>query len=116
MAGVVLPIFESSGLYNCFDEANVSPLYSNLNRTHFQGVGVREDEGKVELRMSHKRSNTKVKIALEISGELAQTLEEYINRGLFTSKPEIVRAALRCLFDDLKERDLLKARLKMISE
>jgi hypothetical protein len=52
-------------------------------------VGTREDEGKVELIMSRKRSIFIVKIALELSGELAQILNGYINRGLLTSKPEI---------------------------
>jgi len=33
---------------------------------------------------------SKVRIKLELSKEIAWKLEDYINRGLFTSKPEII--------------------------
>lgn len=48
---------------------------------------------------------------IELSGELVQRMEEYISRGLFTSKPELIRAALRQLFYDLDEKELQRSRL-----
>jgi len=61
----------------------------------------------------YPRVDTKIDFVL--SGELAQQLEEYINRGLYSSKPEIVRDALRQLFLSLEERDFQRARMNMIS-
>jgi Arc/MetJ-type ribon-helix-helix transcriptional regulator len=54
---------------------------------------------------------TKIKIDFELSGELAQRMEEYLSRGLFKSKPELIRAALRQLFYDLDEKELQRSRL-----
>ena len=47
----------------------------------------------------------KVKLDFELSGELAQKLEGYLDRGLFKSKSEIVRDALRHLFEHLEEAE-----------
>ena len=60
----------------------------------------------------YPRVDTKIDFVL--SGELAQQLEEYINRGLYSSKPEIVRDALRQLFLNLEQRDYQRARMNMI--
>ena len=60
--------------------------------------------------MSNK---TKTKIDFELSGELARKLKEYLDKGLFESKPEVVRDALRHLFEHLEEVDL-NARREML--
>ena len=56
-----------------------------------------------------------VKIDFVLKGELAQSMEDLIRRGLFSSKPEVVRAALRMLFNNIEETDLNRQRLHMIS-
>jgi Arc/MetJ-type ribon-helix-helix transcriptional regulator len=38
-------------------------------------------------------------------------MEEYISSGLYTRKPELIRAALRQLFYDLDERELQRLRI-----
>jgi Arc/MetJ-type ribon-helix-helix transcriptional regulator len=47
-------------------------------------------------------------------GELVLKLNEYINRGLFKSKPELIRAGLRELFNNLEKKDMRNTRLKMM--
>lgn len=61
----------------------------------------------------YPRGNTKIDFVS--SGELAQQLEEYISRGLYSSKPEIVRDAFRQLFLNLEQRDFQRARMNMIN-
>jgi Arc/MetJ-type ribon-helix-helix transcriptional regulator len=61
--------------------------------------------------MPVRNSESKVRINFELSGELAQQMEEYIKRGLFTSKPELIRTALRQLFYDLDEKELQRSRI-----
>ena len=56
----------------------------------------------------------RIHINFELSGRLAQRMEEYLSRGLFTSKPELIRAALRQLFYDLDEKELQRSRLTTI--
>lgn len=55
------------------------------------------------------------KIDFILSGELAQQLQEYLNRGLYHSKPEIVRDALRKLFSELEEREYRRARMNLMA-
>ncbi|MCJ7634424.1 ribbon-helix-helix domain-containing protein [Candidatus Bathyarchaeota archaeon] len=54
------------------------------------------------------------KIDFELEGELAEKLECYVSRGLYSSKPEVIRDALRHLFQNLEKIDLINARTKMI--
>jgi Arc/MetJ-type ribon-helix-helix transcriptional regulator len=59
-------------------------------------------------------SAVKTKIDFVIEGELAEKLEAYVERGLFASKPEVVRDELRHLFEHLEEVDLQRARKEMM--
>ena len=61
-------------------------------------------------------NSNSVKIDFSLSGELAQRLQEYINRGFFSTKPEAVRQALRYLFSDIVEKEFQRARLKMLEK
>jgi Arc/MetJ-type ribon-helix-helix transcriptional regulator len=54
------------------------------------------------------------KIDFELEGELAEKLEAYVSRGLYSSKPEVIRDALRHLFQTLEKIDLINARKRMI--
>ena len=56
------------------------------------------------------------KIDFILNGELADRLEEYIRRGYFATKPEAVRQALRHLFTDIDEKELQRARLRMMEK
>jgi Arc/MetJ-type ribon-helix-helix transcriptional regulator len=56
----------------------------------------------------------KTKIDFMLSGELAKKVIEYIERGYFASKPEVVRQALRHLFDEIEDNDLRSARLRSL--
>ena len=54
------------------------------------------------------------KIDFQLTGELAQRLQDYIRRGYFSSKPEIVRQALRQLFASIDETEYQRARLNTL--
>ena len=62
-----------------------------------------------------KRSEPEMEISFQLSGELAEKLDNYIQRGLFKNKPEAIRDALRYLFDELGETDFQRTRMKLIN-
>jgi len=57
---------------------------------------------------------SQMSIDLTISGDLAERLQELLSTGCFSSKPEVIREALRHLFADLDEIELQRRRLKML--
>lgn len=56
----------------------------------------------------------KTKIDFQLSGELPEKLDAYIDRGVYSDKPELVRDALRHLFEHLEETDFLFVRHRMM--
>ena len=55
-----------------------------------------------------------LKFEIVLTGDLAVRSQELLARGYFSSKPEIVRQALRELFSDIEEKELLRARLSKL--
>ncbi len=56
------------------------------------------------------------KIDFFASGELAEKVEAYIELGLYADKPELVRDALRHLFEHLEEAELLNTRRRLMQQ
>jgi Arc/MetJ-type ribon-helix-helix transcriptional regulator len=57
----------------------------------------------------------RIAIDFVLEGELAETLLSYVERGMYASKPEVIRDALRHLFEHLEEVDLQMARRAMMN-
>ena len=58
----------------------------------------------------------KQKIDFMLSGFLAERTTYYLTTGYFSSKPEMVRQALRSLFNEIAENELRSARLRRLEE
>lgn len=60
--------------------------------------------------------NYSTRIDFDLTGELARRLDEIIQRGIVGSKPEVIRQALTDYFNKLDERQLRKARLRLLEK
>lgn len=55
-----------------------------------------------------------IRIECTITGDLAQQAISVLSSGYFTTKPELVRQALRLLFAQLDEKQLQRKRLELL--
>jgi Arc/MetJ-type ribon-helix-helix transcriptional regulator len=64
--------------------------------------------------MQNDRYSTR--IDFDLTGELARRLDERIQRGFVSSKPEAIRQALTEYFNKLDEQQYRRARLRLLEE
>ncbi len=66
--------------------------------------------------MKNRNLDHSTKIDFLLYGFLAERTNYYIKKGYFSSKPEIIRQALRNLFNEIEENELRSARLRRLEE
>ena len=67
-----------------------------------------------ELDKKYVKQKPSLKIELTLTGDLLIQTKYLLDQGYYTSKPEIIRQALRNLFSQITEQELQKRRLQLL--